>query len=233
MVLWVSRTIFARAPRVETLLISLAHRQSHHTWSTGEICQVVMEKKALLEGQIPKSMASMKLGELINACQNAGITLPSKPTRAAPTTPSRDVVRPGKAVVSFQRHRGKLFSEVPESYLRWRMKETDANGENSSLDLARLANYARDRFKEAETAPQSPMIPPMKGYVLSKNNPKENAKGSPNRTAPPTTTSAPKKRGESDKGSEACMEQDVPPEAKEEIEELMTRLACLRDKYNV
>ena len=96
---------------------------ARHTWSTGEIRQVVMEKKAAQDGesQVPKGMASMKLEELVNACKDAGIALPSKLTRAQLQLLLRETLAaPDQTVVCFGRHKGstKWISGIPPSWVQ-------------------------------------------------------------------------------------------------------------------
>ena len=75
---------------------------------------------------------------------------PEKATNGLLTLLIRDscTKNKGDAVVTFGRHRGKLFKEVPRNYLEWAVQEVKQRGpEGSSPDLVSLSTYAAQVLK--------------------------------------------------------------------------------------
>ncbi|CAE7353792.1 GIP [Symbiodinium sp. CCMP2592] len=134
----------------------------HATWSVGEIRQVITDHKRESEGSsVPKGLASMTLDQLKAQAVEYQIEMPTKPTKGQLQMLIRDAATRNKAeaLVTFGRHRGKLFKEVPSQYLDWAMKEVKARGvENSGPDLVSLANYARSLLEPEETITYNPEI---------------------------------------------------------------------------
>ncbi|CAE7698950.1 RE1 [Symbiodinium sp. CCMP2592] len=132
----------------------------HATWSVGEIRQVITDhKRESGESSIPKGLASMTLDQLKAQAVEYQIEIPTKPTKGQLQMLIRDAATRNKAeaLVTFGRHRGKLFKEVPSQYLDWAMKEVEARGvENSGPDLVSLANYARSLMEPEETITYNP-----------------------------------------------------------------------------
>eukprot|EP00439_Symbiodinium_sp_Y106_P065917 s2769_g10.t1 len=124
----------------------------HHTWSVGELRQLIQEKKRSLgeTSDIPKGLASMNKTQLLEQCKVLGLEVPEKATNGLLTLLIRDscAKNKGDAVVTFGRHRGKLFKEVPRNYLEWAVQEVKQRGpEGSSPDLVSLSTYAAQVLK--------------------------------------------------------------------------------------
>ncbi|CAE7506765.1 GIP [Symbiodinium sp. CCMP2592] len=152
----------------------------------------------------------------------------------------------GDAIVAFGRHKGKLFKEVPQSYLERAVKEVRQRGpDGSSADLVSLSIYANQVLQKTNPITEDPeenaLVPiPLESSsasswseVWSELTPA--AKGM-NRKV--DTERAPSSKRTPDQGNHGETEaekmiQDVPPGVKAEVEELMARLASLRDKYNI
>ena len=127
----------------------------HPSWTAGEVRQAVIDKMQQRTGidNTPKGLTQMTHAQLMDTAREMGLTLPVKPTKAQMIRAIRDSAgSPADTVVSFGRFRGRLFREVPESYLRWSITETEVNRDNALPDLIRLANYARMRLN-AEAIP--------------------------------------------------------------------------------
>ena len=106
----------------------------HHTWSVGELRQLIQEKKRSLgeTSDIPKGLASMNKTQLLEQCKVLGLEVPEKATNGLLTLLIRDscTKNKGDAVVTFGRHRGKLFKEVPRNYLEWAVQEVKQRASN-------------------------------------------------------------------------------------------------------
>ncbi|CAE7252997.1 RE1 [Symbiodinium sp. CCMP2592] len=223
----------------------------HTTWSVGEIRQVITDhKRESGESSIPKGLASMTLDQLKAQAVEYQIEIPTKPTKGQLQMLIRDAATRNKAeaLVTFGRHRGKLFKEVPSQYLDWAMKEVEARGvENSGPDLVSLANYARSLMEPEETITYNPEadarvpLPSEDGSSwethwseLTETGKMMNAGMGYGAKAMARPTeqlpkAAPMKRmtDETVKGQKP-MEQEVPSEVREEIDALMSRLAALK-----
>ncbi|CAE7714502.1 unnamed protein product, partial [Symbiodinium sp. CCMP2456] len=146
----------------------------------------------------------------------------------------RDSTTYGRAncVVTFGRHKGKLFSE----------KEVEAQGWDAcSPDLVSLSMYAAEVFEkdlpfDPEASPSVP-IPEDNASVTScwKSQWSEltdvakelNGVRAPWGNQQPISPKATPKKQTEDDGKEAT-QQDVPPEVKQDVEDLMARLAALK-----
>ncbi|CAE7854002.1 unnamed protein product, partial [Symbiodinium necroappetens] len=226
----------------------------HPTWTVGEIRQVVSEKQRQLTGEdsVPKGLSSMTLAQLKTTCAELQVAMPSNPTKGQLLRLIRDHTQaPGNTVVPFGRHRGRLFSEVPESYLRWTIEETRRNGDNASPDLIRLSNYAKSRLEPQEKEmPYDPEFNAKVPYVASEGeeisslgswsmamSPEGITKGkgysSPNKDLPLAPKSMAKRRSSVERQEKSRMDQDVPDDVKEELESLTNRLAVLKDRHGL
>ena len=164
----------------------------------------------------------------------------------------------GDAVVAFGRHRGKLFREVPVSYLKWAIQEVKERGpEGSSPDLVSLSTYAAHVFQggpEMEKDPEEDARVPIPADGVSvvswgedgwselssearSLNSQVGRTDASKATPKDLTRSSSTKRISATKGRDGGekdkMNQDVPPEVKAEMEALMTRLAALKDKFGL
>ena len=161
-------------------------------------------------------------------------------------------------MVSFGRHKGKLFREVPISYFCWSIQEVKERGpDGSSPDLVSLSTYAAhvlqetpNKMADLEDYPLVP-IPADTASVTSwgddhwselsseakSMNSRMGSQSLPKAAAKSSTRASPVKRSPMERGRDAHekgeMDQEVPPEVKAEVEELMTRLATLKDKFNL
>ena len=237
----------------------------HPSWTAGEVRQAVIDKMQQRTGidNTPKGLTQMTHAQLMDTAREMGLTLPVKPTKAQMIRAIRDSAgSPADTVVSFGRFRGRLFREVPESYLRWSITETEVNRDNALPDLIRLANYARMRLnaeaipdpEEAAHVPYTPSPEDTKSAssewstvsarILENEFPRKSqgpavakAKGYPEAQKdmpfrPDPQAIARRRERESDQKL-TPMKQDVPEEVQEEINQLMARLAALRDKHGM
>ena len=56
----------------------------------------------------------------------------------------------GEQVVTFGKYKSWMYKEISETYLKWAIKETDANT-NASPDLVKLANWAKEDLQKRAT----------------------------------------------------------------------------------
>ena len=237
------------------------HLTVHPTWSVGELRQMVSDSRRAGEetSQVPRGLASMTLEQLKEQATEFRLTIPPTPTKGQLRLMIRDAAthRKGDAVVTFGRHKNKLFKEVPLAYLEWAMKEVQERGQESSgADLVSLAMYAKAKLMPEETAVYDPEINPRVPLPeesssssvweshwseVSENNRQmivkagyreEQAKaeefGSPSTEKLKRRSATTGSRDNAKK-----MDQEVPDEVREEINELMTRLAALKDKHGL
>ncbi|CAE7256949.1 GIP [Symbiodinium sp. CCMP2592] len=225
----------------------------HSSWSVGEIRQVIIDAKkdSGETSSVPRGLASMTLDQLKSQAQELEIPVPHRATKGQLQMMIRDLVTRDKAeaVVTFGRHRGKLFKEVPSQYLEWAMKEVQARGtENSGPDLVSLANYAKSIFEPEPQVMYDPELDPKVPLPsessscweshwseLTETGVRMNQKVGYREEAAQLPKASPKKRATAE-GSQATpgsMDQDVPKEVKDEINALMGRLAALKDKHGL
>ena len=239
---------------------------THPSWSVGELRQLIQEKKKAMghTSDIPKGLGSMNKTQLLEQCRILGLEVPEKATNGLLTLMIRDscTKNKGDAVVTFGRHRGKLYKEVPRSYLEWAIQEVRERGpEGSSPDLVSLSTYAAQILQDKgayhrdpeETAvvpipPESSsasswsevwseLTPPARELnmmVEHTNKPKSQMPVPGYKDSKRTTpTKRTPDRSEREGAGIEKMNQDVPPGVQAEVEDLMARLASLRDKYNL
>ncbi|CAE7414743.1 RE2 [Symbiodinium sp. CCMP2592] len=230
----------------------------HQSWSVGEIRQLIQEKKKAMGeiSEVPKGLASMNKAQLLEQCRLLEIEVPEKATNGHLTLLIRDCCtrNKGDAVVSFGRHRGKLFREVPQSYLRWALAEVKERGpEGSSPDLVSLSRFAAQVLQEVPEVnnkdPEMNSMVPVPQDVesvvswgsegwseLSPEARKLNSQANSRQVsmaAPKSAMRSPSVKRTTDHQGEpgkAMMNQDVPPEVKKEIDELMAKVASLKDE---
>ena len=142
---------------------------------------------------------------------------------------------------------------MPKGYLEWSIRETENNA-NASEDLKHLANYARSKLfptedQEKQDPEENAVIPYYEEEEQSSTSSRTtwsmvkelSKKGQPSTSQKPIIPKAKAKstaKGTTRKVPESedqtrAMETEIPPEALDEIHQLMTRLAVLKDQYNL
>ena len=216
----------------------------HRSWTTAELRAVIQQHRDLYEPdeeKLPKGMSTMKLEELIAIAESLGADVPQRPTRGIVQHLIRQhALGMGHHVVGFGRHRGKLFREVPPDYLEWAAREVAAKGESASPDLIILAEYGTKKKKNTERMRRSedPEATATVPYEPSENS---GTASSWTRVLPTGTHphgAYPKARGrtralETYRMDRENMDQDIPYSVVDEIQELETRLAILRDRHGL
>ena len=162
-VLWVGRSIFPCAPQghVEQAEVSLADEQSRARLRSSELGSHgshelgeggdTYDSDRKEEGTRRHFVDSKGLSN-DEACraggEDEGVPIPPKPTRGQMQRLIRDTSADlSEQIITFGRHKGLLFKEAPESYLRWSIAEVRANGSGGSEDLRQLANYAEQTLE--------------------------------------------------------------------------------------
>lgn len=128
-----------------------------------------------LRGPVGKQglgLTKCTLAQLIERCQDEGLTVPEKPTRGLLLRILRfSTMTDENSEVTCGQYKNYLFKEVPQDYLDWAIKEWEKGGQ-CSADLARLAKWAK---KQRESPPDrgygarfsasspAPAVPKMKG----------------------------------------------------------------------
>ena len=144
----------------------------------------------------------------------------------------------GDELVTFGRFRGRMYKEVPTSYLEWSIKECKSN-ESSSLDLQKLARWAETKLeKDIRTVPPDPEVNAKIPYVPPLE---ESGRGSSSSQWPMVGSQHPVEPGGRAKGTRKWdfqgergqLSKEMPEEVANELEALRTRLACLQDEYGV
>ncbi|CAE7717731.1 RE2 [Symbiodinium sp. CCMP2592] len=214
-------------------LIKLASEESivcHSSWTCGEIRSVIQEKRQAGGSSVPRGLGNMTLDDLKSKMVELGLEMPTRPTKGQLAKIIRDSTKSAdEEVVNFGRYVNHLYKEVPEGYLRWAVRETEANS-NSSMDLRKLANYAREKFSRSEKI--DPEVNAMVKYDPSEFDVKSEgypskwsvvsaATGSQQPIAPKATTPPPKKsRDRNDDRTKESMEQEIPLEVREQLRNL-------------
>ncbi|CAE7859512.1 unnamed protein product [Symbiodinium necroappetens] len=273
-VLWVGRTVFSRAMATseppaniwrmnKTQLLSEAVRLNltvHTSWSVGEIRQIISDHRRTSEQEssVPKGLASMTLEQLKTQASELQIPIPPRATKGQLQLLIRDASTREKAeaIVTFGRHKNKLYKEVPTQYLEWAMLEVRERGvESSGPDLVSLANYAKAKLRPEEVESYNPEINPRVPLPVESSasscwethwseltetalqmNTRVGYPAKEAETHAQQRTPTPKKRSTasgSQAGEKKPMDQEVPQEVREEIETLMSRLAALKDRHGL
>ena len=157
----------------------------------------------------------------------------------------RKVQPAGEQVVPFGKYKSWMYKEIPEAYLHWAIKETNANS-NSSPDLVKLANWAKEDLEKRATQAR------VAGAVPMAEDPEVRAKHPP----PPVSSAGssaswslmsaggyttqrgrgtpfPKRDAATmDAARMAEMDMELPEEAQAEMLRLETEMAVIRQKYN-
>ena len=247
----------------KTQLLSEAVRLNltvHTSWSVGEIRQIISDHRRSTEqdSSVPKGLASMTLEQLKTQASALQIPIPPRATKGQLQLLIRDASTREKAeaIVTFGRHRNKLYKEVPTQYLEWAMLEVRERGvESSGPDLVSLANYAKAKLRPEEVESYNPEINsrvplPAESSTSScwethwseltetaiQMNTRAGYPAKETETHAQQRTPTPKKRSTasgSQVGEKKPMDQEVPQEVREEIETLMARLAALKDRHGL
>eukprot|EP00439_Symbiodinium_sp_Y106_P038872 s1984_g4.t1 len=203
-----------------------------------------------------KGLSSMTLGELQNKCTELGLHTPEKATKGLLMRMIRDqTAPPDQEIVTFGRYKNHKMCEVPQGYLEWSIRETESNP-NASNELRHMAAYAKAKF-EKETVHKEMVADPEVNAVIPYHeeetrssrssrttwsmvqgtSSKGYANQEPIRPGPKGAAKASPKslvrKNPEDEQRPQPMQTELPPEARQEINELMTRLAVLRDRYNL
>jgi hypothetical protein len=105
-----------------------------------ELRQTLIEQTRVEVDATPlalKGLSKMNLADLKTRCDEEGVSLPEKPTRGLMIKLLREKVQPaGEQVVTFGKYKSWMYKEISETYLKWAIKETDANA-NASPDLVK------------------------------------------------------------------------------------------------
>ena len=126
----------------------------HPRWTVPELRQTLIEQTRVEVDATPlalKGLSKMNLADLKTRCDEEGVSLPEKPTRGLMIKLLREKVQPaGEQVVTFGKYKSWMYKEISETYLKWAIKETDANT-NASPDLVKLANWAKEDLEKRAT----------------------------------------------------------------------------------
>lgn len=217
-------------------------------WTVPELWQTLIEQTRVEVDVTPlalKGLSKMILADLKTRCDEEGVSLPEKPTRGLMIKLLREKVQPaGEQVVTFGKYKSWMYKEIPEAYLKWAIKETDANA-NASPDLVKLAHWAKEDLEKRATqarvagavpASEDPEVkakyppPPMSlsgssasWSVVSGGYTSQRGKGTP----------IPKRDAATmDAARIAEMDMELPEEAQAEMLRLETEMALIRQKYN-
>ena len=131
---------------------------------------------------------------------------------------------PGSTICPFGRHRGKLFREIPDSYLQWCIEEAKVNRDNALYDPepnCKVAYRPDEEESQATEWSDDLDLAAVKGYAASSKDLPIAFKAK----------SQAKRRGQ-EEGPER-MQQDIPVDVQEELDNLQTIIAVLREKHGI
>ena len=219
----------------------------HSTWTVPEIRAIIQERRANTNpSQTPKGLGNMTLAELKTKAAELRVNVKDGMGKGEIIRVIRDFTRaPDEEVVTFGRFRNFMYKDVPESYLQWAMKEVAANT-GASDDLKRLAGWAatRGENKNIPPDPEDEAVVPyhpetdaassmgsVASWSVLDQKPLPATRGYAKAKAMAPSTTGKKTREETT--TQGPMQQDIPPEVAEELRNLMTRMATLRDQYNL
>jgi uncharacterized protein (DUF3820 family) len=227
-------------------LISEAQRLGipvYPSWSAAEVRSLISEHRerySLSGSRMPPKVTSMTLKELLEMAKSLGVNVPEKHTKGLIIRLIREKTESaGERVVPFGRHKGWQYREVPEGYLRWAIQEVTAKGSSASEDLIHLARYGEEKMKEKKGQDKDdpefnasiPYVPDQESgsswsVLESQGYPKAASHQMPMRPGP---------RGKrtTDEDGKSSMDQEVPEDVADEITQLETRLALLRDRSGI
>ncbi|CAE7838363.1 RE2 [Symbiodinium sp. CCMP2592] len=222
----------------------------HPSWNLEEIRSIVQEDCAKQDvippgAKVPPALGKMSLDELKTAVREAGLEVPLRATRGLLMRMLRDSVEGASSkVMTFGRHRGSKYSETPQSYRDWAIRETDANP-GASMDLVMFANWCKEEtakldpisYQDPEASASIPYQAEESGYSswdlmsrMSEARTKARAKAA---AATPIRSSPQRRTLSSAASATSEMSQDINPETLEEIQLLEGRLAVLRDRHGL
>ena len=216
----------------------------HPRWTVPELRQTLIEQR---EVRFPKGesnpatgLTKLKLEELIAKAKELDIEVPVKPTRGLLLKMIRESIQPpGEHVMTFGKYRSWLYQEVPEEYMDWAVKEVRANS-NSSPDLRLFAKWAQDEMNTRKNRAKS------RGLVLPAEDPEVKAvidppdvssvrswRSSVSQASTLRSTGKDKRQLEETIEELNGMQPDLTEEDKEELMKLETKLAAMRQKYQL
>ncbi|CAE7216452.1 RE2 [Symbiodinium sp. CCMP2456] len=115
----------------------------HPSWTSTEIRSLIQEDRRRPSGNHPADagMSRMTVDQLKEKAMELGYHLPPYATKGTIMRILRDQKGMGSSsILTFGRFKGKMFSETPENYRTWALREVSSN-ENPSEDLVMFANW--------------------------------------------------------------------------------------------
>ncbi|CAE7226615.1 RE2, partial [Symbiodinium necroappetens] len=144
------------------------------SWTTVEIRSLIQEDRKNPSGNHPadSGMSKMTVDQLKERAMELGYHLPPYATKGTIMRILRDQNGMGpSSILGFGRFKGKMFSETPESYRTWALREVNSN-DNPSEDLVMFANWWQGELHRWRETPLSRASPSSAtGYL----DPEENA----------------------------------------------------------
>ena len=219
----------------------------HPKWTVPELRAVIREHKELIgEDDLKDRMRkinSLNLPELQCKADELGVTYPSKVTKGMLLKLIREHTdTPANTLMTIGRWRGCEYREIPSDYGRWAIQEVSRSA-NCHTDLVR---YARWFQEELETKAAKTKIPDEEVDASYVNYKARTSRGPSSTTSSWETVSATPEKVRSGKGypknqvkrnsddakgkTEGEMESRPDPAVLEEIYQLETKLAILKDK---
>ena len=195
----------------------------HHKWTVPELRSLVIEQRqargvSSTNKEDPMAgITKMTLAQLKTEATKQGLTLPEQPTRGLLMRMLRDAQQTeDTTVLPFGKYKGWHYVETPQGYTA--IGRSSRSG-NSHPDLVRYANWAAENEKKLETMrPDGGEDLPGRVWEMA---PVGNAKGS--------RASGTRRPRLEDEG--LLMNQDLPSDAKAQMEMLEAQLAALKQKH--
>ena len=220
----------------------------HPRWTVPEVRQTVVEQRAIRFPKVTSDpcagLTKMKLEELIAKAREFNVVLPEKPTRGVLIKLIRDQAQPpGQHVMTFGKYRSWLYQETPEDYMNWAVREVQANP-NSGADLRMYATWAKMELEQRrERAKKGGIIaavddPEVRAVVEPPDVSVMSWKSSISSAAQSNRKWAPgrEKRhlpGEQELDEVRAMMPELTEDEKNELQELETKVASIRQKYQL
>ena len=214
-------------------------------WTVLELRTILANDKKMNTSEkdgVPKKLTTMTLEELRATASGMGLEVGKTENKGAIMLLIRDHAAPDSTVLTLGRFKGSRYTEIPETYGAWASEEERQNGANMHPDLKRFVVWRRNRrrmdgatsaasktydFEEHAKIPPPPISET--GSTCSHwTMVSERDKPYPPKISGPDAK-AKSKRRQGASGSER-MEQTVPDDVREEIAQLETKLAALRDR---
>ena len=131
----------------------------HPRWTVPELRQTLIEQTRMEVDVTPsalKGLSKMNLADLKTRCDEEGVSLPEKPTRGLMIKLLTEKVQPaGEQVVTFGKYKSWMYKEIPEIYLRWSIKETNANANSSPAGLGEAGKLGQGELGGTSNPGQS------------------------------------------------------------------------------